>query len=86
MQRKRHILSHPIVNARLSQLRLATTNPKDFREVGCTTQTTHKLRDAQGIHDISFVLGLEASRDLEEEPFHGVTSVSSLPYCADGLR
>jgi len=53
-------LSHPIVNARLSQLRLATTNPKDFRE---------------GIHDISFILGVEASRDLEEEPFHGYTPV-----------
>lgn len=37
MPGKRHILSHPVVNARLSQLRLATTNPKDFREVGCTT-------------------------------------------------
>lgn len=53
-------MSHPIVNARLSQLRLATTNPKDFRE---------------GIHDISFILGVEASRDLEEEPFHGHTPV-----------
>ncbi|KAH0840082.1 putative uracil phosphoribosyltransferase [Lanmaoa asiatica] len=66
---KRHILSHPVVNARLSQLRLATTSPKDFRE---------------GIHDISFTLGVEASRDLEEEPFDGVSAitatVSSLTY------
>ncbi|KAI9574522.1 uracil phosphoribosyltransferase-domain-containing protein [Boletus coccyginus] len=60
MPGKRHILSHPVVDARLSQLRLATTNPKDFRE---------------GIHDISFILGVEASRDLEQEPFHGDTPV-----------
>lgn len=39
---------------------MATTNPKDFRE---------------GIHDISFILGVEASRDLEQEPFHGHTPV-----------
>lgn len=33
MPGKRNVLSHPLVNARLSQLRLATTNAKDFREV-----------------------------------------------------
>jgi len=60
MPGKRHTLSHPVVNARLSQLRLTTTNAKDFRE---------------GIHDISFILGVEASRDLEQEPFHGQTPV-----------
>jgi len=61
MPGKRHVLSHPVVNARLSQLRLATTNPKDFRE---------------GIHDISFVLGVEASRDLEQESFDGQTPIA----------
>ncbi|KIJ20124.1 hypothetical protein PAXINDRAFT_166265 [Paxillus involutus ATCC 200175] len=60
MPGKRNVLSHPIVNARLSQLRLATTNPKDFREA---------------IHDISFILGVEASRDLEEETFEGNTPI-----------
>jgi uracil phosphoribosyltransferase len=60
MPGNRHVLSHPVVNARLSQLRLVSTSPKDFRE---------------GIHDISFILGVEASRDLEEEPFHGHTPV-----------
>ena len=28
----------------------------------------------QGIHDISLILGIEASRDLEEETFSGVCS------------
>ncbi|KAF9222075.1 PRTase-like protein [Gyrodon lividus] len=60
MPGKRNALSHPIVNARLSQLRLATTNSKDFREA---------------IHDISFILGVEASRDLEEEAFEGNTPI-----------
>ncbi|KAG8218799.1 uracil phosphoribosyltransferase-domain-containing protein [Butyriboletus roseoflavus] len=76
MPGKRHILSHPIINARLSQLRLATTNPKDFREVGCPSKRQHQLRrSVQGIHDISFILGVEATRDLEEEPLHGHTPV-----------
>ncbi|KAG2043009.1 uracil phosphoribosyltransferase-domain-containing protein [Suillus americanus] len=55
-----HVLSHPLVNARLSQLRQTNTNSKDFRE---------------GIHDISLILGIEASRDLEEETFQGQTPV-----------
>ena len=29
-------------------------------------------RALQGIHDISVILGMEASRDLEEETFSGV--------------
>lgn len=28
----------------------------------------------QGIHDISLILGIEASRDLEEESFQGVST------------
>ncbi|KAI0356487.1 UDP-N-acetylglucosamine 1-carboxyvinyltransferase [Trametes cingulata] len=57
---KLHVLAHPIVNARLSKLRQTSTNSKEFRE---------------GIHDISMILGIEASRDLEEETFSGQTPV-----------
>ncbi|CDO74617.1 hypothetical protein BN946_scf184325.g4 [Trametes cinnabarina] len=57
---KLHVLAHPIVNARLSKLRRMSTTPKEFRE---------------GIHDISLILGIEASRDLEEETFQGETPV-----------
>jgi len=55
-----HVLSHPIVNAQLSKLRQASTTSKEFRE---------------GIDRISWVLGVEASRDLEEETFAGQTPV-----------
>ncbi|OBZ76979.1 putative sulfite reductase [NADPH] flavoprotein component [Grifola frondosa] len=55
-----HVLAHPLVNARLSKLRQTTTNAKEFRE---------------GIHDISVILGIEASRDLEEETFAGQTPI-----------
>ncbi|KAG0705509.1 UDP-N-acetylglucosamine 1-carboxyvinyltransferase [Suillus ampliporus] len=55
-----HVISHPLVNARLSQLRQSDTSSKDFRE---------------GIHDISLILGIEASRNLEEETFQGQTPV-----------
>ncbi|KAL4075991.1 uracil phosphoribosyltransferase-domain-containing protein [Scleroderma citrinum] len=61
MPGNRHVLSHPLVNARLSQLRQTTTNSRDFRE---------------GIHDISLILGIEASRDLEEECFEGQTPIA----------
>lgn len=60
MSQNRHVLSHPLVNARLSHLRLATTSSKDFRE---------------GIYDISLVLGIEATRDLEEDTFDGQTPI-----------
>jgi len=69
MPGKRHVLSHPVVNARLSQLRLTATSPKDFRE---------------GIYDISFVLGVEASRDLEEEPFQGDTPIG--PFTGTAIK
>ncbi|KAK7061606.1 uracil phosphoribosyltransferase [Favolaschia claudopus] len=45
-----NVLSHPISNAELSKLRKATTTPKEFREA---------------VHNISLILGLEASRNLE---------------------
>ncbi|KAI0347421.1 UDP-N-acetylglucosamine 1-carboxyvinyltransferase [Trametopsis cervina] len=57
---KVHVLSHPVVNARLSKLRESTTTPKEFRE---------------GINEISLLLGYEASRDLEEETFNGQTPI-----------
>jgi len=56
------ILKHPIVNARLADLRQAGTPPKEFR---------------QGIHDISTILAIEATRDLEEEPVSGLSPVGS---------
>jgi hypothetical protein len=35
------------------------------------------MRSRQGIHDISLILGIEASRDLEEETFQGVRDFSA---------
>lgn len=32
----------------------------------------------QGIHDIALMLGIEASRDLEEQPFQGVRAAQSM--------
>ncbi|KAI4520456.1 PRTase-like protein [Schizophyllum commune Tattone D] len=56
------VIDHPIVRAELSKLRLTTTSPKDFRE---------------GIKQISFILGIEASRSLEEATFQGETPISA---------
>lgn len=36
-------------------------------------QPTTLPENAQSIHDISFILGVEASKDLEQESFHGVS-------------
>lgn len=58
---KLHVLSHPILNAKMAILRQANTSAKDFRGE---------------IEAISYILGIEASRDLEEEPFHGVSQAS----------
>ncbi|KAI0693820.1 armadillo/beta-catenin/plakoglobin [Cytidiella melzeri] len=57
---KVHVLSHPVVNARLSKLRESSTTPKEFRE---------------GINEISLFLAYDASRDLEEDTFSGHTPV-----------
>ncbi|KAF8517859.1 uracil phosphoribosyltransferase-domain-containing protein [Gautieria morchelliformis] len=57
-----HVLSHPLVRAKLSVLRQASTSSKVFRE---------------GIHDISFILGVEASRDIKETIFQGTTPVGA---------
>lgn len=55
-----NVVSHPIVNAELSKLRQISTSSKDFRE---------------GIRHISFILGIEATRTLEESTFNGETPV-----------
>ncbi|KAN0124678.1 PRTase-like protein [Lactarius tabidus] len=62
MSNNPHILSHPLVNTRLAKLRQASTTPKEFRE---------------GIHDLSIMLGYEASRDLEETPFQGRSPIAT---------
>jgi len=57
-----HVLSHPLVNTRLAKLRQVSTTSKEFRE---------------GIHELSIMLGYEASRDLEEETVQGQTPIST---------
>lgn len=78
---KVHVLSHPLVNERFAKLRQTSTTPKEFREVrryqeppseGIPSPTSIP----QGIHDIALMLGIEASRDLEEQPFQGVSKLS----------
>lgn len=77
------VVSHPLVNAKLSVLRKAETTPKEFREVCiggvCFTFSSKILcldgiNYAQGIRQISMVLGIEASRDLPTEEFEGVSA------------
>jgi len=64
-----NVLSHPIVNAELSKLRQTTTGPKEFRE---------------GIHQISLILGIEATRTLEESSFRGETPVG--PFTGTAIK
>ncbi|KAG8728052.1 hypothetical protein FRC12_022056 [Ceratobasidium sp. 428] len=52
-----HILSHPLVNSKMAVLRDAKTSAKDFRE---------------GIRDLTYMVAIEASRDLEERPVVGL--------------
>ncbi|CAL1701480.1 unnamed protein product [Somion occarium] len=63
------VLSHPLINARLSKLREMSTPAKEFRE---------------GIHDISLILGIEASRDLEQESYEGQTPVG--PFTGSHIK
>jgi len=56
-----HVLSHPLVNTRLAKLRQVSTTSKEFRE---------------GIHELSIMLGYEASRGLEEINVHGQSPIS----------
>ncbi|KAF8351316.1 armadillo/beta-catenin/plakoglobin [Amanita rubescens] len=64
-----NVLSHPVVNALLSKLRQSSTSSKEFRE---------------GIHNISFILGIEATRTLEEETFDGRTPVG--PFIGKAIK
>ncbi|KAF8505992.1 UDP-N-acetylglucosamine 1-carboxyvinyltransferase [Russula emetica] len=57
-----HVLSHPLVNTRLAKLRQVSTTSKEFRE---------------GIHELSIMLGYEASRDLEEISVQGHSPIST---------
>jgi len=63
------VLKHPVVNSRLADLRQAGTSPKEFR---------------QGIHDITTVLAIEATRDLEEEPVSGLSPVG--PFIGSTIK
>ncbi|GJJ07514.1 hypothetical protein Clacol_001716 [Clathrus columnatus] len=65
MSSKIHVLSHPVINAKLSLLRKAETSSKEFREC---------------INDISYILGIEATRDLEETTFEGQTTAVGAKY------
>lgn len=62
MADKVNVLSHPVVKALLSKLRDSSSSTKEFRE---------------DVHNISFILGLEATRTLEEEEFQGQSPVGS---------
>lgn len=59
-----HILSHPLVNAKMAVLRDSSTSAKDFRE---------------GIRDLTYIVAIEASRDLEERPVVGVSAHKEYP-------
>jgi len=55
-----NVLKHPLVNSKLTGLREAKTSNAEFRA---------------GISDLSTILAIEASRDIEEEPIQGTTPV-----------
>jgi len=63
------VLKHPVVNSRISDLRQTSTSPKEFR---------------QGIHDISTILAIEATRDLEEEPMSGLSPIG--PFLGSTIK
>lgn len=52
-----NVLSHPLVNAKMAVLRDSGTSAKDFRE---------------GVRDLTYMVAIEASRNLEERPVVGV--------------
>jgi len=63
------VLKHPVVNSRIADLRQTGTSPKEFR---------------QGIHDISTILAIEATRDLEEEPVSGISPIG--PFLGSTIK
>ncbi|TFK99118.1 UDP-N-acetylglucosamine 1-carboxyvinyltransferase [Pterulicium gracile] len=64
-----HLLRHPLVSTILCQLRQASSSPKQFREA---------------IHQISLILAIESSRDLETKPFNGQSPVA--PFTAEIIK
>ncbi|KAJ7591196.1 uracil phosphoribosyltransferase-domain-containing protein [Mycena floridula] len=64
-----HKLAHPIANAELSKLRHNSTTSKQFRE---------------GINTLSFILGLESSRNLEEQSFEGQSPIA--PFVGTSIK
>ncbi|TFK76041.1 armadillo/beta-catenin/plakoglobin [Pluteus cervinus] len=69
MSSKLNIIDHPVVKAQLTKLRHEATSPKEFRE---------------GIHNISFTLGIEASRTLETQDVPGKSPVGS--FVGTGIK
>jgi len=59
---KLHVLSHPVVRSKITVLRQSDTSPRDFRE---------------NIRDLSYILGIEASRDLPEAEVQGTSPIST---------
>ncbi|KAF7331896.1 putative uracil phosphoribosyltransferase [Mycena kentingensis (nom. inval.)] len=64
-----NVLAHPIANAELSKLRRTDTSPAQFR---------------QGVHLLTTILGLEASRTLEEDTFQAQSPVA--PFTGTVLK
>jgi len=64
-----HVLSHPVVNALLSKLRDSSTSAKEFRE---------------DVYNVSFILGIEATRTLEEEQFQGQSPIG--PFTGTNIK
>ncbi|TDL29613.1 PRTase-like protein, partial [Rickenella mellea] len=69
MSGKLTVVSHPLVNAQLSQLRQTTASSKQFRD---------------GIRQISYFLGIESSRTLDEISFEGTTPVG--PFTGKAIK
>ncbi|KIY52344.1 PRTase-like protein [Fistulina hepatica ATCC 64428] len=65
------VVSHPVVRAQLSKLRASSTSPKEFRE---------------SVSQISAILAIEATRDLEETTFQGQTPIASFTGTAIKAR
>lgn len=52
----------------------------------CCCAVAHAwMTGSQGIHDISLILGIEASRDLEEQTFTGVSCPCDVGFIHRGL-
>jgi len=65
-----HISSHPVLKHKMSKIRDQRTLPAEFRKL---------------LKDISFILAVEASRDLETKPVQGLQSPIA-PYTGVALE